>query len=117
MRGARVNFFRAVVHKSLCAVTDRAGGVDHVIEHKATFALDVSDNVCDFRHVGFGAPLIDATLISLFAADIELQADQVARLFDQNAAVQGAFFMQDSVRGRVAGQRQQQPGAEHSHTR
>jgi len=58
VRAASNDFLGTVVCKCLCALRNRACGVDHVVEHKAGLALDVADDVHYFHHVCLGTAFI-----------------------------------------------------------
>ena len=59
MRTARIDLRRARVLQRLRALADRARGIDHVVDHKASLARNVADDVHDLHDVRLGAALVD----------------------------------------------------------
>src|SRR5690606_30500506 len=49
----------AVVLEGLGSEAQSAGCIDHVVDQYAGTALDITDDVHDFRHVGFRTTLVD----------------------------------------------------------
>ena len=59
VRAAGVDFRRAALHQRLRALHDAAARIDHVVDHHATLARHVADDLHDLDFVGFGAALGD----------------------------------------------------------
>ena len=58
MRAASVNFFRSVFVKCFRALTNGACGVYHIVNHKASLALNVADYVHNFNLICLRAAFI-----------------------------------------------------------
>ena len=65
MAGICQDTFCSALFQSDSSFTQRIRGINHVVHNQASTALNVADDVHDFRHIGFRAAFVDNRQIGI----------------------------------------------------